>query len=709
MAKDLGAGGPTEIKDVEKQDAEVSPAWLMGSRAKMTKEGKSNSWKSHWGGSSGVRSRVDSPGAGSGVSGVKMSPSDAQERWSDKMRMSQEALDCLEHGDCDSETFSSHSTRCQDTILTFKDIAFEVIQNNGQKKEILAPISGHFESGHLAAIMGPSGCGKTTLLDILAGQKSGTYSGTVHFNGRPRDKLFPRISAYVPQEDEMPKYLTVSEAVEFNGMLKFERPSLVSRKMAQQWILRRLEVLGLMEVKDTYIGDATSLRGISGGQKRRLSLAKRLTSGAQVFFCDEPTSGLSATDAETCMRYMKHIAQFYNVIVVVVIHQPRVEVAKLFDELLLMTAGPGRAVYNGKMEDVVGYLLSNGFEVPMHANPVDYFMDLVTPEVSTSQVDLFLQKYSEQMEDNVLAVVDEGLKAEMPSALELLENIRAQMLKWGRIPALRNSKYGVRFRRQLYYVFKRQLKLRWRDQNGLLADLLGGVIKALVVGIVYMQTGELDVKAQVSFFFMLCMSVAIDGLKNMPTVISERTIVKTEVAEVLYSDWAYIISFTFLSLLQEVVVHSIFVAIIFAMSGLRWTMFSSIYLWTTLLAVTMDAMYLMVAAVAKDSTTAIIMSAPFMMLFLLFNGFTSTRSSVVPWMRWAIEISPVAYAIQQITFTAMWAYEDNDGLNSSYNYIVTTSDYQDQPIRAVAVIASCFAVFKIIQMVCFHCLNNIRR
>jgi len=706
MAKDLGAGGPAEIKDVEKQDAEVTPAWLMGSRAKMTKEGKSNSWKSSLGGSSGARSRVDSTGAGDGA---KMSPSDAQEKWSDKMRLSQEALDCLEHGDCDSETFSSHSTRCSDTILTFKDIAFQVTQNNGQKKDILAPISGHFESGHLAAIMGPSGCGKTTLLDILAGQKSAAYSGTVHFNGRPRDKLFPRISAYVPQEDEMPKYLTVSEAVEFNGMLKFERPSLVSRKMAQQRILRRLEVLGLMEVKDTYIGDATSLRGISGGQKRRLSLAKRLTSGAQVFFCDEPTSGLSATDAETCMRYMKHIAQFYNVIVVVVIHQPRVEVAKLFDELLLMTAGPGRAIYNGRMEDVVGYLQSNGFEVPMHANPVDYFMDLVTPEVSTSQVDLFVQKYREQMEDNVLAVVDEGLEAEMPSALELLESIRAQMLKWGRVPALRNSKYGVRFQWQFYYVFKRQLKLRWRDRNGLLADLLCGVIKALVVGIVYMRTGQLDVKAQVSFFFMLCMSCAIDGLKNMPTVISERTIVKMEVAEVLYSDWAYIISFTFLSLVQEVVVHSIFVVIICAMSGLRSTMFPSIYLWTTLLAVTMDGMYLMVAAVAKDSTTAIIMSAPFMMLFLLFNGFTATRSSMVPWMRWAIEISPVAYSMQQLTFTAMWAYEDNDSLIAGYNYIVSTSDYKDQPIRAVAVIASCFAVFKIKQMVCFHCLNNIRR
>eukprot|EP00435_Cladocopium_sp_Y103_P044462 s1648_g12.t1 len=485
MAKDLG-GEPAEIKDVEKQDAEVTPAWLMGSRVKMTKDGKSNSWKSSLAESIGARSRVESTGEGS----AKMSPSDAQERWSDKMRMSQEALDCLEQGDCDSETFSSHSTRCSDTILTFKDIAFQVTQNNGQKKDILAPISGHFESGHLAAIMGPSG-------------KSDAYSGTVHFNGRPRDKLFPRISAY---------------AVEFNGMLKFERPSLVSRKMAQQWILRRLEVLGLME--DTYIGDATSLRGISGGQKRRLSLAKRLTSGAQVFFCDEPTSGLSATDAETCMRYMKHIAQFYNVIVVVVIHQPRI--------------------------------LHSSFR---HANPVDYFMDLVTPEVSTSQVDLFVQKYREQMEENVLTVVNEGLQAEMPSALELLENIRSQMLKWGRVPALRNrllaaqaepcrssrdrscglgSKYGVRFRRQFWYVFKRQLKLRWRDQNGLLADLLGGVIKAaagsffrwnwpsaLVVGIVYMRTGELDVKAQVSFFFMLCMSCAIDGLKTLGAAADE--------------------------------------------------------------------------------------------------------------------------------------------------------------------------------------------
>ncbi|CAK9095469.1 unnamed protein product [Durusdinium trenchii] len=350
---------------------------------------------------------------------VKMTPTDAQKKWNSKMRMSGEALDCLEKG-------------CTECDTNFSDA-----------------------------------------------RKSDPHGGTVHFNGRPRDKLFQRISAY---EDQMPKYLTVTEAwrmacacemngesmkslpcqlphsttaVEFNGMLKlwkFERPSMVSKSMAQQWIQRRLE--------DTYIGDGTSLRGISGGQKRRLSLAKRLASGSQVFFCDEPTSGLSATDAEACIRYMKHIARFYNVIVLVVIHQPRIEVAQLFDELVLMTANPGRAVYNGKMEDVEDYLHQVGFDVPMHANPVDFFMDLVTPDASNSQVDLFVEQYRDRLEPRVLREVERGavgqkaptkaenedsaatrerrdrwpwfglgLELEMPSALDLLENVRAQMLE----------------------------------------------------------------------------------------------------------------------------------------------------------------------------------------------------------------------------------------------------------------------------------------
>eukprot|EP00913_Durusdinium_trenchii_P017187 g16162.t1 len=235
-----------------------------------------------------------------------------------------------------------------------------------------------------------------------------------------------------------------------------------------------------------------------------------------------------------------------------------------------------------------------------HANPVDFFMDLVTPDASNSQVDLFVEQYRDRLEPRVLREVERGLELEMPSALDLLENVRAQMLEWGDMPPVRNSVYGVRFRRQLWYVFLRQVRLRWRDRNGLVADLLGAAVKALVVGIVYMRTGELAAQQQVSFFFMLCMTTAIDGLKNMPMVIGERTIVKMETSEVLYSDWAYIISFTVLNLCQALVVHSIFIAILFAMSGLRWTMFPSAYLWSTLLSASWSVDQRVIQAVSES-------------------------------------------------------------------------------------------------------------
>ncbi|CAE7675223.1 abcG2 [Symbiodinium sp. CCMP2592] len=688
------AGKPEEVRETRRSGS-FPPAWLLGKFR-----------------------RADSGERTSRSLDVKIT-SDAEKsdgaiwrRFKSKMRMSEEALDCLEKGrgdaSCDSVR-SQSSDRSSDVAMTFKEVSFDAQLRGGQQKQILAPISGHYESGNLVAIMGPSGCGKSTLLDILADKKTAGYSGTVHFNGRPRDHLFPRVSAYVPQEEAMPKCLTVMEAMEFNISLKIERPSRMTRKMQQLWLERRLAVLGLEKVKDHYIGDGTSLRGISGGQKRRLSLAKRLASGARVFFCDEPTSGLSATDAEACVRYMKHMCRYYNILVFVVIHQPRIEVANLFDELLLMTSGPGRAVYNGKMEDVIDYLRNAGFEVPLHANPLDFFMDLVTPERQDARVDTFVQQYRGKAEQEVASRVEAGLQAELVGAFQLLEEVHSYMQTWGSLTPLRDSVYARRFRSQLWVVFKRQLILRSRDKSGFLADLLGGLAKALVVGVVYMRTGELGAAQQTAFYFMLCMTCAIDGLKSMPAIIGERSIVKMEAAEVLYSEWAYIFSFGVLNTLQMLLVHSIFITVLFAMSGLRWQMYADVYLWSTLLAATMNALYLMVAAIAKDATSAIVFSSPFMMLFLLFNGFTATRSSVVPWMRWAIDISPVAYSIQQMVYAAKHTYADDENLVKGYEGVIQLSEYKDQPSRAIAVVAICFGIFKTVQLTAFRRLNKIQR
>merc|ERR1719291_1600189 len=302
----------------------------------------------------------------------------------------------------------------QGASLTFNDLAFSAVLPNGETKAILEPCSGHFEPGQLVAIMGPSGSGKSTLLDMLAMKKTAPYSGQVFVNGHERDPiLFQRIAAYVGQEDHMPSHWKVREALEFSSALK--RPGGVANHSKQDLVDSLLEAFGLAGVADTYIGGA-SVRGISGGQRRRVTLARGVAARASLLFCDEPTSGLSATDAELCMKALRVIAKRLNVLVLVVIHQPRREVAELFDTLVLLTSNPGRMAYCGPMSQASSYMAACGYVIPATANATDMFLDLLTPGTDTDAsyvlVGAFAAKQRPTLEDTVeRALWTKGLTA----------------------------------------------------------------------------------------------------------------------------------------------------------------------------------------------------------------------------------------------------------------------------------------------------------
>lgn len=356
------------------------------------------------------------------------------------------------------------------------------------------------------------------------------------------------------------------------------------------------------------------------------------------------------------------------------------------------------------MKDLPAYCEAVGYPVPLSANPTDFVMDLVTPGSRRSADDLFADQYERHCSPSIDLRVEKELTIERQSALEVLECRRKRLTRYGRMPPVRSSKFGVGFRKQVLIVGWRQVTLYLRDSRGVAADLLVSVGKGVILGLTYLNIGEQGAFEQLPFFFMLMMATAVESMKGMPKLISERRVMKVETSEFLYSEWAFIVPFTIISWIQAITANTMFVVVLFSVCTMPWGLFGSLWLWTTLLYLAMDSMFLMLSAIAKDAATASVMALPFFMLFLLFNGFTVSRNSAAWYEGWLLNISPVAFAIEQATMSAGRFYGTTD-----YLTLAGIFGYRYEPVRAVFVMLSVTTVFRIMQVMCLKFLNNIHR
>ncbi|KAI5988629.1 hypothetical protein EDD15DRAFT_2288934 [Pisolithus albus] len=257
---------------------------------------------------------------------------------------------------------SSHPEHVPAT-LHFSSISYTI--PNGQV--ILKDVRGVARPGSLTAIMGASGSGKSSLLDILAHRsKKGTVSGMVLLNGRPVSPgEMSRVSGYVDQEDTLMGTLTVFETVLYSALLRLPRSMSEAEKIAR--VMGTLQELGIAGIAGKRIG-GSGKRSISGGEKRRVSIACELVTSPSILFLDEPTSGLDAYNAQSVIEALTNLARTYNRTVVLTIHQPRSGIVALFDELILLARG--RCVWSGPMHSVRTDTLEDRGNGPLvgHAN-----------------------------------------------------------------------------------------------------------------------------------------------------------------------------------------------------------------------------------------------------------------------------------------------------------------------------------------------------
>lgn len=528
------------------------------------------------------------------------------------------------------------------------------------QKEILHGVTGSVVPGETLAIMGPSGSGKTTLLNLLGGRNLHGITGQSTYNDLPYNKTLKRRMGFVTQDDVLYAHLTVRETLVYAALLRlptasFTRAQKVAR--ADEAIVE----LGLERCRDTVIG-GPFFRGVSGGERKRVSIGHEILVDPSLLFLDEPTSGLDSTTALRIIQVIRNIAKAGRT-VLTTIHQPSSRLFYMFDKLILLSQG--NSIYFGNAKEAPAYFASIGLTAFIAMNPADFILDLASGNLNDISIPPALEGTASaptaRSDKPLLAVPS---PAEVHSYLvqrfeqELLPKEKSKLLSLG--STKEEHKLGVTAKRvwptswtdQFSVLMIRGLKERRHEYLSYLRFIQCFFI-SVIVGCLWFRSKR-NTEAQVAdqmgliFFFAIFwgMFPLFTAIFTFP---QERAMLNKERASDLYRLSSYFLARTLGDLPLDLVMPTIFVLIVYFMTNLKLTAaaFFLTLLTVFLNVVTSQGLGFLIGAVMMDVKQATTLASIVMLSFMLTGGFFVQHIPV--WMKWLKYISFNYYNYRLLT------------------------------------------------------------
>ncbi|XP_060816781.1 protein white-like isoform X3 [Bombus pascuorum] len=371
-----------------------------------------------------------------------------------------------------------------------------------ERRHLLKDVCGVAYPGELLVIMGSSGAGKTTLLNALT-FRSGpgvTASGVMAANGRRvSSTILTSRTAYVQQDDLFVGTLTVKEHLLFQAMVRMDRRIPMEQRFDR--VQQVINELALSKCKNTVIGQPGRIKGLSGGEMKRLSFASEVLTDPPLMFCDEPTSGLDSFMAHQVVSVLKTLTDSGDVVargktIVVTLHQPSSELFALFDRILLMAEG--RVAFMGTTSQACTFFETLGAACPSNYNPADYFIQMlaVVPGQETScrhAINTVCDTFQKSDHGIKIALEAEAVNGEFEDSL--------QDTKYSK----NRSPYKASWCEQFHAVLWRSWLSVIKEPILIKVRLLQTVMVSLLVGIVYFdqrldQDGAMNINGALFIF-----------------------------------------------------------------------------------------------------------------------------------------------------------------------------------------------------------------
>ncbi|MBA0686950.1 hypothetical protein Goari_014517 [Gossypium aridum] len=500
-------------------------------------------------------------------------------------------------------------------FLTWTDLWVTVSGGRKGSRAILQGLTGYAEPGKVLAIMGPSGCGKSTLLDTLAGRllsSSMHQTGEILINGRKETLAFGT-SAYVTQDDTLMTTLTVREAVFYSAQLQLpDSMSISEKKERAEMTIREM---GLQDSMDTRIG-GWSTKGLSGGQKRRVSICIEILTWPKLLFLDEPTSGLDSAASYHVMNRIVKLAHQHGRTIIASIHQPSSEVFELFHNLCLLSYG--KTVYFGPVSMAEMLFATNGFPCPPLRNPSDHYLRTINKD------------FDEDIEQGIGSnsteeIIDTLVKSYKSS--EICKQVQHNVLKISQQKRGPLEKKGSQasFITQSIVLTKRSFINMYRDLGYYWLRFAIYIALCLCVGTIFHDIGLTygSIQARGSMLMFVAAFLTFMAIGGFPSFVEDMKIFGRERLNGHYGVGAFVIGNTISSIPYLCFISLIPGALAYYLVGLQKSFDHFIYFVILLFTSTMlvESIMMTVASVVPNYLMGIITGAGIQGIMILNGGF----------------------------------------------------------------------------------------
>ncbi|CAI5722770.1 unnamed protein product [Peronospora destructor] len=541
------------------------------------------------------------------------------------------------------------------------------------KKAIIKNVSGVLKPGTITLLLGQPGSGKTSLMRVLAGQLSKSsrveIEGDVTYNGVPRERitrLLPQFSAYVTQFDKHFPKLSVRETLEFayavcggdmpkhmEGMLGHGTPEQnaealeTTRKYFENFPDLIIEQLGLHFCQDTIIG-SDMLRGVSGGERKRVTIGEMEFGMKYVTLMDEISTGLDSAATFHIIMTQRSIAKYLHKTVVIALLQPAPEVFNLFDNVMVLSQG--EIIYHGPRDQAVPYFKRLGFQCPARRDTADFLLDLGTnmQEKYEGELPVGIEKHPRFASDfskywrqsplyaNLISTIDAPHDAERSKDVEACIKLMPE--------------FHQNFWKSTKIVTARQWKLTKRNKSFIYVRSLMVVVMGLVYGTSFYQVDPKDAQMTIGLLFQATIFMSLGQTAQVPTFYVAREVFYKQRSANFYRSASFAIANSLALIPQAIGESIVFGPLVYWMAGLVSLVGHFIVFLIILVQINLvyAAWFFCLTAICPSFGIAKPLSTFTIVIFNLFGGFVMAKNVVPDWLIWIYYLVPDSWFLRAL-------------------------------------------------------------